>query len=559
LEYSTTVVWRSARRGYGFVKDKYTSTGTGAGAGTGAGTDYWYHDMKSIERIRHIFVEQTKDVPIMRCSIPLALLLVASATASPPFLEAAQAAAKQVLMMLECKDDNAGCASWASSGECQRNPGFMHGACRKSCGRCELQNEDAQHALEIVSVAVRNHHAGCSMGAPPSSQCDGSGERLSAVLAIIEERASGKALQRFIEAVAREILASSAPGLAPAFEPASPSAAQAAASLGGNVSSLRVTLSDGGQMPRVGLGTWLTVAAGLRAGMRHIDTSENYANHEEIGRAVSDSGVERSDLFLADKLSFAQSYSSSGVREAVAESLRKLRTTYLDLYMLHSVGHSLSARHEAWREMVALQREGKLRHIGVSNFGTAELRELKASFPDAPPVTLQSKFSPFHRGRTTNAGGEDFVSVAAELGVMLTAYCPLNDWPSKIKPVDDAHVAAIAARLGKTPAQVILRWGVQLGMTMLTRSSQPTRLQEAMQLWDFELSAEDMSLISGLAWLALAPSNKVASTVVDAYFVQARDAIAYAKVPRGKAPVAQPIKACDMAWNLLAGDGKVEL
>merc|ERR1712025_915434 len=114
------------------------------------------------------------------------------------------------------------------------------------------------------------------------------------------------------------------------------------------------------------------------------------------------------------------------------------------------------------REMVALQKEGTLRHIGVSNFGPDELRALKAAFPDTPPVTLQSKYSPYHRGRTGNAAGEDYLTVSSELGVVVTAYCPLNDWPSKLKAVDDMHVATIAARLGKTSAQVILRWGVQL-------------------------------------------------------------------------------------------------
>jgi len=274
--------------------------------------------------------------------------------------------------------------------------------------------------------------------------------------------------------------------------------------------------------------------------------------------------VPRSELFIADKLSFPQSYSASGVRKAVAESLRKLRVEYLDLYMLHSVGPSMAARHEAWREMIALQKEGTIRHLGVSNFGTAELRQLKAEFPEAPPVTHQSKFSPYHRGRTGNAAGEDFWTVGDDLGMVTTAYCPLNDWPSKLKAVDDAHIAAIASHYGKTPAQVILRWGVQLGLTMLTRSSKPERLNEANQIWDFKLLPTDMAIISGLAWFAASPSNKVPTSVVDAYGVTARDALVASEAStRGnglwKPPVAEPIKACDMAWNMLSGRGKVEL
>ena len=221
----------------------------------------------------------------------------------------------------------------------------------------------------------------------------------------------------------------------------------------------------------------------------------------------------RAEIFLADKLSFPQSYSAAGVRKSVADALRKMRVEYIDLYMLHSVGPSVAERHEAWREMVAMQKEGTLRHIGVSNFGTRDLRELKASFPDAPPVTLQAKYSPYHRGRTGNSGAEDFLTTSSELGVVITAYCPLNDWPSKLKAVDDHHVAAIAARLGKTPAQVILRWGVQLGLAMLTRSSKPERLKQAAEL-DFVISPADMARISGLAWFALSPTNGVPDTVL---------------------------------------------
>ena len=198
--------------------------------------------------------------------------------------------------------------------------------------------------------------------------------------------------------------------------------------------------------------------------------------------------------------------------------------------------------------------------IGVSNFGVAEMRELKASFPEAPPVTLQSKFSPYHRGRTGNAGGDDFLSASAELNVVVTAYCPLNDWPSKLKAVDDAHVRHIAARLGKTPAQVILRWGVQLGVAMLTRSSKEERVRQAAELWDFSLTEADMALLSGLAWFVLAPANRVPATVIDTYGVQARDEAAYRQVPRGQPPIDKPIKACDMAWNMIdVGSKKIEL
>ena len=152
--------------------------------------------------------------------------------------------------------------------------------------------------------------------------------------------------------------------------------------------------------------------------------------------------------------------------------------------------------------------------------------------------------------------------VSADLNVIVTAYCPLNDWPSKLKAVDDQHVAAIAKRLGKTSAQVILRWGVQLGWTLLTRSSKPERLHEATQLWDFELSDGDMALLSGLAWFVLTPSNAVPATVVDAYGVAERDAAASKQAPRGKPPVAQPIKACDLAWSMLgtrSNNERVEL
>ena len=276
-------------------------------------------------------------------------------------------------------------------------------------------------------------------------------------------------------------------------------------------------------MPLVGLGTWLTtgaectkmVAAALRAGIRAIDTSENYANHEAIGAALRESNVPRAELFLADKISFAGSYSRSGVRAAVAKSLQALGTTYLDLLMLHSIGPSPSARMEAWREMEALKAEGVVRAIGTSNFGTREMGELRAATSE-PPAVHQIKFNVYHQGRTGNAAGEDFAADCAADGCVVMAYCPLNAWPSKLAPVDDKIVGAIARRLGRTPAQVLLRWVLQRGAVALTRSRDERRLRDALAVKDFALSESDMAVLSGLSWLVESETNRPPPAVVDA-------------------------------------------
>merc|ERR1719506_1296037 len=111
----------------------------------------------------------------------------------------------------------------------------------------------------------------------------------------------------------------------------------------------------------VGEECYQLVRRALAAGLRHIDTSENYANHAEIGRAIADAGVARGELFLADKLSLADSYSAAGARAAVEQSLQLLRTTYLDLYMLHHVGPSRTVLREVWIELTKLKAEGKIR------------------------------------------------------------------------------------------------------------------------------------------------------------------------------------------------------
>lgn len=287
-------------------------------------------------------------------------------------------------------------------------------------------------------------------------------------------------------------------------------------------------------MPAIGLGTWLTVgdectkmvADALALGFRHIDTSENYANHDAIGKALTASSVPRSELFLADKISLPTSYSSKGVRLAVAKALASLGTHYLDLLMLHSVGPSRAARNEAWAEMVKLKEEGVVRAIGTSNFGTHEMAELRRDAPANPPVTHQIKFNPYHPGRTGNANGEDFAADCKSNGCHLVAYCPLNSWPSKLAPIHDGHVAAIAKRLGRSPAQVLLRWVAQSGHAALTRSSNEAHLREAMQIFEFALSKSDMATISGLAWLVQSMQHAPPASIADAFGVMAAPAAA---------------------------------
>ena len=205
-------------------------------------------------------------------------ILLASAAASQQgqqgqevqaFFTAALAGAQQLLVMLQCRDENSGCPSWAGMGECKNNPGFMLGTCRKSCGKCELGGEDAAHALEIALYAARNYHAGCrAVEKEGSPACAASGERLAAVLAVAQRNSRGTDLQRFLEAAGHEIEADARKDSEKdewwtRFVPPAATAETRAATVGAGVpastTGLTMKLSDGGQMPSVGLGTWLTV------------------------------------------------------------------------------------------------------------------------------------------------------------------------------------------------------------------------------------------------------------------------------------------------------------
>ena len=469
------------------------------------------------------------------------------------FALAANSSSALLLTLIACADENPSCASWAAGGECANNPGFMGSACRKSCNKCQVSGELAQQAIEVLLYSTRNLQAHCERVnrehlAAPVAPCGKALKNAADALKLADApdyadqarlvarlTATATATMSAVEAMCGASATVGVPlaangeeaemqrgcgavdynALEPAFTPAEPPGT--------------VALRGGVQMPLVGLGTWMTVgqaavdlvASGLRAGFRAIDTSENYANADKVGEAIAASGVARKDLFLADKVSFPKSYSKDGVRAMLAASLAAHRTEYLDLLMLHSVGPGLKARVETYRELLALKDEGKVRAVGVSNFGVGDLKALADAGLEAPS-TLQVKFNVLHPGRTGNAAGEDLLAYCKENGIVLVAYCPLNSWPSKLAPIADLHVAHIAAKLKRTPSQVLLRWATQQGVAVLTRSSKEERLREARDL-GFAIGDADMRLLSGLAWFVRSRSNRPPPTVEDEYDVHGLD------------------------------------
>lgn len=420
-----------------------------------------------------------------------------------PWAAAANSSATTLARLLECVDSQPGCPAWAAGGECAKNPGFMAASCRLSCNACVLSGEEALKATEVCRFAARNllglHHSVLTGGTLDGSSAGSEGgevrgrvrELMVDALGLLETCGSrhenvNAALMRVADEIRASVDATCGAGAYSAgasarLECAPPPSAAAAGRIAAAAATApprpagsgesRVVLLRGAdgqpsvQMPLVGLGTWLTtgaecerlVAAGLAAGLRAIDGSENYFNSDAIGRAVEASGVPRSELFLASKLSHAASYSREGARAALTAQLHSMRTSYLDLFMLHSVGPSVNAMREAWGEMRAMQAEGLVRAVGVSNFQITDLESLlahdSASTGGSVVATLQNKFSPYHPG-ALHTGGVDYARFCRDKGITLVAYCPLNAWPSALSPLDDVLVAHIAIQLNRTPAQV---------------------------------------------------------------------------------------------------------
>lgn len=276
---------------------------------------------------------------------------------------------------------------------------------------------------------------------------------------------------------------------------------------GAGLAAARVQLANGREMPLIGFGTWQLVGqqayeatiAALQAGYRHIDTAQAYMNEREVGLAIRDSGVPRADIFIATKISDPAEFAV--LEQRLAQQLAALGTDYLDLYMLHSPGDQ-AGRESAWRSMEALHDRGLVRCLGVSNFGPHELEELLA-FARIKPVYLQNKFSVYNPGEQQVGGSSQSVlAYARARGIAVMGYSVVNPWPFMLPPMEDPHVRAVAARYGRSPAQILHRWALQSGAAVIPKSASPARIAENARLLDFALSELDMRLLNGLVTLS---------------------------------------------------------
>ena len=255
----------------------------------------------------------------------------------------------------------------------------------------------------------------------------------------------------------------------------------------------RIALRDGRAIPQLGLGvfrippgeaTRAAVGAALAAGYRHVDTAAIYRNEADVGAAIRASGLPPDAVWVTTKLANADQ-GAAAARRGFEASLERLGLDAVDLYLLH---WPHEVRLESWRVLEELHAEGLARSIGVSNFLARHLDELLAHAAE-PPAVNQIELSPFlFRTR------EDTLRRCAEEGIVIEAYSPLT----KGRRLKDSTVATIAAELGRTPAQVLIRWSLQKGFVVLPGSSNSSHIAENAAVFDFMLDESQIDALDAL-------------------------------------------------------------
>jgi len=288
-----------------------------------------------------------------------------------------------------------------------------------------------------------------------------------------------------------------------------------------SVSSTMLTLNNGMKMPILGLGTWKSksgevekaVEHAIKSGYRHIDCAACYGNEVEVGAGIKAGGVARSELFITSKL-WNNKHHPEDVEAACKKSLADLGLDYLDLYLVHwpvafergdvpfPKNEDGTVRYdttippiETWLAMEKLLAKGLVKSIGVSNFNSEQIADVLAK-GSIVPVTNQVECHPY-------LNQAKLFNLCKDKGITLTAYSPLGSpdrpWakPDDVKLLDDQKIVAMAAKYGKSPAQIIIRWQVQRGVIVIPKSVTPARIVENSSVFDFKLTDAEMQEVDG--------------------------------------------------------------
>jgi len=251
-------------------------------------------------------------------------------------------------------------------------------------------------------------------------------------------------------------------------------------------------LRGGVDIPRLGLGVYRSrpgaetrraVETALRVGYRHVDTARAYGNEDDVAAGIAASGVPRSDVFVTTKL-WNSDHGYDETLKACDDSLARLGMEQVDLYMVHWPVQRL--RNETWRAMERLHADGKARAVGVSNYTVRHLEELLGRAHE-PPSVNQVELHPFLQQR-------ELVEFCAENGIVVEAYAPLV----KAQRMDHPVLRRIARKHGATPAQVLVRWGLEQGFVVLPKSVHTPRIEENANVFRFELDAGDLAELATL-------------------------------------------------------------
>lgn len=255
---------------------------------------------------------------------------------------------------------------------------------------------------------------------------------------------------------------------------------------------MHVTLSNGVEMPQLGYGVYQVtqdecercVRDALEVGYRHIDTAQSYFNEEQVGTAIARSGINREDIFLTTKV-WIEYYGEGKTRASIENSLKKLQTDYIDLVLLHQPFGDVFG---AWRDLVKLYNEGKIRALGISNFYVDRMVEF-CEFNDVSPMINQMETHPLCQQT-------DLMKWEEQYGIQAEAWAPFGEGRGGL--FENEVLKEIGSAHNKSTAQVMLRWNLQRGVVVIPKSVHTPRMEENFEVFDFELSPEEMARIAAL-------------------------------------------------------------